>query len=203
MPNFAKVLETELEEIRELRRRRGEDADAGGPVGLAFSGGGIRSATFNLGVLQGLATYKLLKRIDYMSTVSGGGYIGSWLANWIKRASIDTVERQLASAPPPVPPGDLQVLPRYREPEPINFLRAYSNYLTPRIGIFGADTWASIASYLRNLLLNLAILVATLAAGILIPRFVQAIFVHTSEFGLSAGWWSLGFALLLMVWALA
>jgi hypothetical protein len=52
-------------------------------VGLALSGGGIRSATFNLGVLQGLASLGLLKRFDYLSTVSGGGYIGSWLAAWI------------------------------------------------------------------------------------------------------------------------
>src|SRR5450759_385824 len=49
------------------------------PLGLAFSGGGIRSATFNLGVLQGMAELGLLPFIDYLSTVSGGGYIGSWL----------------------------------------------------------------------------------------------------------------------------
>ena len=49
-------------------------------LGLAFSGGGIRSATFNLGVLQGLSKIGLLKQVDYLSTVSGGGYIGSWLA---------------------------------------------------------------------------------------------------------------------------
>ena len=48
-----------------------------GLVGLAFSGGGIRSATFNLGILQALATLKLLEPIDYLSTVSGGGYIGN------------------------------------------------------------------------------------------------------------------------------
>ena len=53
--------------------------------GLAISGGGIRSATFALGVLQGLASKKLLTRFDYLSTVSGGGYIGSWLSAWISR----------------------------------------------------------------------------------------------------------------------
>ena len=40
-------------------------------IGLAFSGGGIRSATFNLGVLQALANANLLNKIDYLSTVSG------------------------------------------------------------------------------------------------------------------------------------
>src|SRR5262245_47439157 len=46
--------------------------------GLAISGGGIRSATFALGVLQGLAATHMLPRFDYLSTVSGGGYIGAW-----------------------------------------------------------------------------------------------------------------------------
>src|SRR5579872_6132313 len=63
-------------------RRLGCDA---GLFGLAFSGGGIRSATFNLGVLQMLAQVGLLRHVDYLSTVSGGGYIGSWLMAWIKR----------------------------------------------------------------------------------------------------------------------
>ena len=48
-------------------------------VGLALSGGGIRSATFCLGVTQVLADRDLLKDVDFLSTVSGGGYIGSFL----------------------------------------------------------------------------------------------------------------------------
>jgi len=54
-------------------------------VGLAFSGGGIRSATFNLGFLQGAAALGMLKQFDYLSTVSGGGYIGAWFAAWVLR----------------------------------------------------------------------------------------------------------------------
>ena len=46
-------------------------------VGLAFSGGDIPSATFNLGILQGLAQAKLLDKVDCLSTLSGGGCIGS------------------------------------------------------------------------------------------------------------------------------
>src|SRR5689334_17613046 len=49
-----------------------EKADQLGLFGLSLSGGGIRSATFNLGVLQTLARLKLLHRVDYLSTVSGG-----------------------------------------------------------------------------------------------------------------------------------
>jgi hypothetical protein len=60
--------------------------------GLAFSGGGIRSATFNLGVLQTLAKLNLLKEFHYLSTVSGGGYIGSWLAAWIQREDQNLVQ---------------------------------------------------------------------------------------------------------------
>ena len=56
-------------------------------VGLALSGGGIRSATFGLGVLEGLKSFGLLKKIDYLSTVSGGGYIGAWLSANCKRAA--------------------------------------------------------------------------------------------------------------------
>ena len=52
-----------------------------GLVGLALSGGGIRSSTFNLGILQALNNVGLFRSIDYLSTVSGGGYIGSCLSS--------------------------------------------------------------------------------------------------------------------------
>jgi len=48
-------------------------------TGLAFSGGGIRSATFHLGLLEALHDMKALPRIDYLSTVSGGSYIAGWM----------------------------------------------------------------------------------------------------------------------------
>jgi hypothetical protein len=51
---------------------------------LCLSGGGIRSAIFGLGILQGLAKTGLLSTFDYLSTVSGGGYVGGWLTAWIK-----------------------------------------------------------------------------------------------------------------------
>jgi hypothetical protein len=50
---------------------------------LALSGGSIRSACVALGVIQALAEAKLLHHFDYLSTVSGGGYIGSWLSAWL------------------------------------------------------------------------------------------------------------------------
>jgi hypothetical protein len=57
---------------------------------LCFSGGGIRSATFGLGIVQALAQNKLLSKFDYLSTVSGGGYLGSWLSAWIIREKISS-----------------------------------------------------------------------------------------------------------------
>jgi hypothetical protein len=61
---------------------------------LCFSGGGIRSATFGLGIVQGLAEGGLLRKFDYLSTVSGGGYLGSWLSAWILREKINELTRR-------------------------------------------------------------------------------------------------------------
>src|SRR4029450_3768994 len=54
-------------------------------IGLTFSGGGVRSSTFNLGVLQALAGAHALRAVDYLSTVSGGGYIGAFLGRFYTR----------------------------------------------------------------------------------------------------------------------
>ncbi len=62
-----------------------ESAEVPNQVGIALSGGGIRSATFCLGIFQGLAKQKLLSKIDYMSTVSGGGYFGSFYGRLFTR----------------------------------------------------------------------------------------------------------------------
>src|SRR6185295_5738508 len=135
-------------------------------AGLAFSGGGIRSATFSLGVIQALADLGLLGIFDYLSTVSGGGYIGSWLSAWVNRkGGIATVARFLKERG--AEDGD-----RESEPSPIRFLRAYSNCLTPKLGLFSFDTWALIAIYLRNFLLNLTILISVFASVLLVPRLL-------------------------------
>ncbi|MEO5912962.1 MAG: GMC oxidoreductase [Luteolibacter sp.] len=57
-------------------------------VGLALSGGGIRSATFALGLLQALAGKNKLREIDFLSTVSGGGFTGSFLGRLFMREII-------------------------------------------------------------------------------------------------------------------
>ena len=119
-------------------------------IGLAFSGGGIRSATFNLGVLQRLQELDLLRGIDYLSTVSGGGYIGSWLLGNVRRTHYWLSQLTDWS-------------------ESIEHLRRYSNYLAPRSGLMSVDTWTMWASWARNaFLVQLTALVwlwAILTAG--------------------------------------
>ncbi|MFZ0959926.1 MAG: patatin-like phospholipase family protein [Terriglobia bacterium] len=135
-------------------------------TGLAFSGGGIRSATFNLGILQGLAKAGLLPAFDYLSTVSGGGYIGSWLVAWLKRQGFADVNRQLS------PDWNQH---GQEEPPQIEFIRSYSNYLTPRLGLLSADSWSLLAIWVRNLLLNLTILILAISAVLLLPRLVVSL----------------------------
>ncbi len=143
-----------------------QKAHKAGLFGIALSGGGIRSATFNLGVLQALAQLGVLQRADYLSTVSGGGYIGSWLQSWIKRrGNAQTVYETLGRKN--------HKEPVYHEPHEVRFLRDYSNYLTPRKGIFGADTWTVASMYLRNLFLNLLILVCALVMVLLLPHLIS------------------------------
>ena len=114
---------------------------------LTFSGGGIRSATFNLGVLQGLASANLVSKFDYLSTVSGGGYIGSWLTAWIKReGSVVKVTNRLCPDKSPEPLGE--------ELRPIKWLRMYSNYFAPNASIMSADSWTIGITWFRNTLIN-------------------------------------------------
>jgi Patatin-like phospholipase len=154
------ILETATalgEELDEIERRRtaagfgyNQLANAGGETpehralrlnltALCLSGGGIRSAAFSLGVLQSLAKMRLLNQFDYLSTVSGGGFIGGWLQVLIKESEdIERAQEKLATN---------RGLPLHR-------LRGFTNYLTPRTGAFSADVWAGIVLYLRNLVLN-------------------------------------------------
>jgi len=174
-------------------------------LGLAFSGGGIRSATFNLGIIQGLARLRLLHRVDYLSTVSGGGYIGGWLSAW--------VHRQRSEAAGPIRPGILGVedalcgplsgsgasaagAAAAPEPRQVRWLREFSNYLTPQTGALSTDTLTAVATYLRNLILNQTILVAFGAALLVLPWILCALLPLMGD-----GWiwsWVLGTAVLLL-----
>ncbi|BFO55388.1 hypothetical protein [Acidovorax sacchari] len=106
--------------------------------GLALSGGGIRSATFCLGLLRSLADKGLLLRFDVLSTVSGGGYLGGTVGRLFDRARADTGARKVNDA--------------IAQAEKTHFgwwVRANGRYLTPA----GArDTLFALSLYLRNLI---------------------------------------------------
>lgn len=134
-------------------------------TGVCFSGGGIRSATFNLGVLQGLAQLGMLPHIDYLSSVSGGGYIHEFLAGWILRnGNQKSVIRELIPQPEP---GSLP-----RAPEPIQWLKRYASYLTPVRGLFSTDTWTMLAIWFRNTVLNQIPILASFGAGLFVVHLL-------------------------------
>jgi len=192
---FSTVLEEELAAIEESRILRdakefratiepGKDdpfltANKSQLFGLAFSGGGIRSATFNLGVLQGLAKNNLLHEVDYLSTVSGGGYIGSWLTAWIRRTPKPDEKEVLTSIETELRTDKELTKKKAKksEPDQIKWLRKFSNYLTPKKGLLGADTWTLAVTYVRNLFLNLLLLVVVLAGILMLPRLLVPLFI--------------------------
>lgn len=172
-------LATNRPAARLLKDHLANGAEAEGPYtfGLALSGGGIRSATVSLGILQKLAGAGLLKHVDYLSTVSGGGYIGSALTWWLrgnapgeaKYESFYDVEGHFpfGTQDPSVPePASDRSSPEAPALTPLQFLRDQGNYLAPGNGI---SLWSGAAVVLRAILLNLMIWipVTTFVMGLL------------------------------------
>ena len=144
---------------------------------LALSGGGVRSAAFSLGVVQELARQNALGKMDYLSTVSGGGYVGSWLSAWMSRVGRTRVLVDLGSAGSPGQSGEATD-PIEPEPPPVHHLRSFASYLSPRRGLMSADVWTLAATYIRNLLLNWLVVLPLLAAVLLLPVWSAAIVAH-------------------------
>ncbi len=172
---FSEVLPRELDRVNLSRQNRGveDPAHPDNLIGLAFSGGGIRSATFNLGVVQALAKKGLLHKFDYLSTVSGGGYVGSWLAALTQRLTRE-LHCTFAGVEKALSPHKYETDKR-SEPTVLHWLRLYSNYLTPHRGVISGDTWAMMGTWIRNVVLNQAILamiyisIFTLCQSVLLP----------------------------------
>jgi predicted acylesterase/phospholipase RssA len=271
------------EELKQIEKRRKEwfleetsESTRDSLCGLALSGGGIRSATFCLGLLQAMNELRLLPLFDYLSTVSGGGFVGGAWSAWLARRDRpdflaahwpgsppdlerlkeqvkfdkesktlrlvkplrppewqalsaqaaskeqrDAIEHLLRSSrfflpdervepqrPPAIdfsPPEDLDeadsgnaavpakkrkraaaevqnnaapAVPRQEVPEsaataaddPIHHLRLFSNYLTPRKGLFSADTWRAATFVTRNLALTWLMLLPILFLLLLAAR---------------------------------
>jgi hypothetical protein len=136
--------------------------------GLALSGGGIRSATFCLGFLQSLAKARLpenndldpndlnktplIARFDLLSTVSGGGYVGSFISGLFRRAESPVTEAkdnarktfEILKCDPPGRMGQSNAL----SDRPLRWLRDNGRYLAPNNS---GDLLLDIAIALRNL----------------------------------------------------
>ena len=161
-------------------------AHQAGRSAICLSGGGIRSGTFALGIIQSLAKRGLLKQFDYLSTVSGGGYIGGWLTAWIHRhpRGLDGVVDDLN--------GETRTSKLEPEPEPLEHLRDYSSFITPKTGVLSADTWTFIVIYIRNLLLNWVVLIPLMASVLMIPRVATAVVLAPPGWRVLAGLLVLG-----------
>ncbi len=133
------------------------EAPARDLFGLALSGGGIRSATFNLGLLQELHRKGLLACFHYLATVSGGGYIGGFWSAWRSREG-----RR---------PGELfpQDGPTRDRPEPpeVRHLREFGNFLRPRLQLLSTETGRLVTALVGGVLPCIATAVAVLVVLLL------------------------------------
>lgn len=152
-------LEAELNLVENARH-----IDRAQLFGVAFSGGGIRSGVFCLGVMQKLAASGIFKHVDYLSTVSGGGYIGSallwWLSGKSSQANMDAANRFDTSKNLPWGVSD----PEEVETSPnkiLSYLRSNGKYLTPGNGI---TLLSGVSVVLRAVLLNLLVWIPLFAA---------------------------------------
>ena len=136
-------------------------------VGLALSGGGVRSASFCLGALQALDKADVLKNIDYLSTVSGGGYIGTSLSAAMTHSKGEFPFKSSLTQD---------------EPYPVQHIRNHSNYLFPRGSI---NFFYNIAIYLRGLLANGLLILPWLLLAAAITIFVKPTSesLHVARFG--------------------
>ena len=144
-------------------------------VGLALSGGGIRSATTNLGVLQALAELRILPLVDFLSTVSGGGYIGSALSTLLSLNGA-RVDKTPAERPNPKAHifahgnrpefdtswarfpfrGDFLSRSARRANDLIAHLRTHGNFLIARSGLLRRDAMRAVGNVLTGLIYNVS-----------------------------------------------
>lgn len=168
-PHSATIRDRELEYVKRWRQGGNGGGSAEKPhetlSGLALSGGGIRSATFALGLTQAFAAQDVMRRFDYLSTVSGGGYLGSSLT-WLTRGVLHphhldggmTFTMRADQFPYPVdPPGEANQKRRRAKPAQdaqLVYLRQHGRFLTPGRRI---DALSLVAVALRGLALNMLV----------------------------------------------
>lgn len=135
----------------------GEAAPVSVRVGLALSGGGIRSATFALGLLQGMARQGALKAIDYVSSVSGGGYAGAFWGGMFVQGAARKAPDGAATAHPTAASVEKRLA---QDPgsdcSEVAWLRHNSRYLVPSRGA-GVTALAILLRNWLSVLLNLIV----------------------------------------------
>ena len=159
------------------------------PLGFGLSGGGIRSATFCLGVFQGLAKLGLLGEIDYISSVSGGSYFASFYGRLFTRPEIlgiqeiqkilspDETARMAANEPPPELKLDAAGSAEFRKSnewktEIFDWMRENGRFLAPK---GGGDLLLGIAVALRNLLTVQLMIAVSVMAILLAAQLLRVI----------------------------
>lgn len=161
------LVDAEREYLSARRQTHGLDDRTDGVSALCISGGGIRSASFATGVLQALARADLLKRFDYLSTVSGGGYIGtsvSWLLSRHTGGKVGTGPDSFpfgTENPEAAPEGGARRRDGADQIKMLQYLRSHGRYLTPGKGISMASLMAVI---LRGMFLTLLVMIPLIAA---------------------------------------
>mgnify|MGYP000022801064 CR=1 FL=1 len=164
--NFSEsISKNEFSWLKARRIQAGlKDTDQEDTTGISLSGGGIRSATFNLGALQALEKHKQLSRFDYLSSVSGGGYIASSLT-WFKSRFAEQFPFGTDRKDHSKIGGSV-----------LSWLRAHSNFLTPGNGINKISLLtALLTGTLINLLIILPIFIFILYLLTLNIPFIQSI----------------------------
>ena len=148
----------ENEWLTERQKAVGETRSSRNYVGIGLSGGGIRSATICLGVFQALARHKLLHHVDYLSSVSGGGYFAAFLGRLFGRNIGEGTNKNNAAAVE-------ALLAANPDSPPVRNVRDFGRYIAP--GGAG-DVLNILAIFLRNwLTIHLVLGVAILAAFML------------------------------------
>jgi hypothetical protein len=129
---------------------------------IAISGGGIRSASFGMGVLQALVANRQLSKMDYMSTVSGGGYLGSALT-YALSLKPEKDEPAPGTDPENFPLGKRKAKGGREggDNKLLDFIRQHSNYLLP-VSDLGPLSFGAVV--LRSIMISLFTYVAMLSS---------------------------------------
>ncbi len=179
--------------IEERRKRVKIKQSPDHAAGLALSGGGIRSAAFSLGVLGALARHNVLRHVDYLSTVSGGGYLGSFLTAFATSPSPQVPPISLSKGDEPLGNGS-----ESGDTEAVRHIRQNCRYL------LNGSSWnrAVIAvmqagSVLINMMLLVG-LVSFVSTFMFLPKLLQPQDISTIND--VAVLWNLSSVALLAVW---